>query len=133
MPQIGHVPGAGRTTSGCIGQTYSAAAGAPTLPAGSRNQRSGSARNRSAHRSLQLSYLSQANYRNYIVAAVPAGDQVYHKVGINDDTLNDAAIIKQGDKYVVLVIFTNGNGNYDLDHRGQLTQDITRQATAAYL
>ena len=87
----------------------------------------------SAHRSLLLGYLAQANYRNYIVAAVPSGDQVYHKVGVNGDALNDAAIIKNGDKYVVLVIFTNGDGNYDLDHRGQLMRDITHQATAAYL
>jgi beta-lactamase class A len=86
-----------------------------------------------AHRSLLLGYLAQANYRNYIVAAVPAGDQVYHKAGINGDTLNDAAIIKNGEKYVVLVIFTNGNGNYDLDHRGQLMQAVTRRAIAAYL
>ena len=34
MPQMGHVPGPGRTTSGCIGQVYSAAVGAGALRRG---------------------------------------------------------------------------------------------------
>jgi hypothetical protein len=54
MPQIGHVPGPGRTTSGCIGHVYSAPGGAggpaarggsPAWGFGSRNA-SGSASNR---------------------------------------------------------------------------------------
>lgn len=86
-----------------------------------------------ADRSLLLNYMSRANYRGYIVAAVPAGDSVYHKVGLDDDTINDAAIITHGQKYVILVIFTNGNGSYDADARSRLMHVVTRDATAAFL
>jgi beta-lactamase class A len=87
----------------------------------------------SADRSLMLGYLSQANYRQYIVPAVPKGDQVYHKIGLDEDEVNDAAIITSGQKYLVIVIFTNGNGTYNWDARAQLMQTITKDAIAAYL
>jgi beta-lactamase class A len=87
----------------------------------------------SADRSLMLGYLKQANYRGYIVAAVPGSDTVYHKIGLDDDEINDAAIIVSGQKTLILSIFTNGNGSYDLSARTQLIQSITRDAIAAYL
>lgn len=86
-----------------------------------------------ADRSLMLDYLAQANYRTYIVPAVPKDDMVYHKIGLDDDEVNDAAIITNGQKYLVLAIFTNGNGSYNWDARAQLMQAITRDAIAAYL
>lgn len=87
----------------------------------------------SNNRALMLKYLGEANYRQYIVAAVPAADSVYHKVGFDDDTINDGAIITHGQKYLVLVIFTNGNGSYDWPNRQQLIHSITTDAIAAYL
>lgn len=87
----------------------------------------------SADRSLMLGYLAEANYRQYIVPAVPSSDKVYHKIGLDGDEVNDAAIITSGQKYLVLVIFTNGNGSYNWDARAQLMQDITRDAITAYL
>lgn len=87
----------------------------------------------SSDRSLLLKYLSQANYRQYIVAAVPSGNTVYHKVGVDNDTINDAAVISNGQKYVVLVIFTDGNGSYDWPNRTQLIHSLTQDAIAAYL
>lgn len=84
-------------------------------------------------RQLMLGWLATANYRSYIVPAVPAGSTVYHKVGFDGDNLHDAAIIRHGDKSLVLVIFTNGHGNYDWDGRARLIQAITRDAQAAYL
>jgi len=87
----------------------------------------------SADRSLFLRYLGEANYRQYIVAAVPGSDEVYHKVGIDDDTLNDAAIINNGQKYLVLVIFTDGQGSYDTANRTAIIHSITKDAIAAYL
>lgn len=86
-----------------------------------------------ANRSLMLGYLEQANYRQYIVPAVPKGDNVYHKIGLDVDEVNDAAIITSGQKYLVLVIFTNGNGTYNWPARAQLMQAITKDAIAAYL
>jgi len=86
-----------------------------------------------ANRSLMLGYLAQANYRGYIVAAVPSGDMVYHKIGIDNDTVNDGAIITHGQQYVVLVIFTDGNGTYNWGTRAQLMQTITQDAITTYL
>jgi beta-lactamase class A len=86
-----------------------------------------------ADRSLVLNYMSQANYRNFIVAAVPSGDTVYHKVGEDVDNVHDAAIISNGEQSFVLVIFTNGNGTYNWDARAQLMQAITQDAISAYL
>jgi beta-lactamase class A len=86
-----------------------------------------------ADRSLMLGYLEQANYRQYIVPAVPKGDTVYHKIGLDVDEVNDAAIITSDQKYIVLVIFTNGNGTYNWPARAQLMQAIAKDAIAAYL
>ncbi|MEO8105194.1 MAG: serine hydrolase [Candidatus Saccharibacteria bacterium] len=82
---------------------------------------------------LMLNWLARANYRAYLVPAVPSGSQVFHKAGFDGDNLHDAAIIKKGDNSFVLVIFTNGHGNYDWDGRARLIQEITRDAEAAYL
>lgn len=83
--------------------------------------------------SLMLGYLKQANYREFIVPAVPAGDTVYHKVGEDGDNVHDAAIITRGQHVLILVIYTNGNGTYEWTQRAQLMQTITRDALAAYL
>lgn len=84
-------------------------------------------------RDLLLSYLKQANYRQYIVAAVPDGYTVYHKIGFDDDELNDTAIITKGDKYLILAFYSNGNGRYDQDVRTGMIHTITTDAIAAYL
>jgi beta-lactamase class A len=86
-----------------------------------------------ASQQLMLGWLAVANYRDYIVPAVPSGTTVYHKVGFDGDSLHDAAIIKRGDRSLVLVIFTDGHGNYDWAARTRLIQAITRDAMAAYL
>ena len=86
-----------------------------------------------ADRSLLLSYMAQANYRIFIVAGTPTGDTVYHKVGEDDDDVHDAAIITNGQHYVILVIFTDGNGVYDWGARAQLMQTVAREVSAAYL
>jgi beta-lactamase class A len=84
-------------------------------------------------RSMLLSLLSQANYREFAVAAVPAGMKVYHKIGIDDDSVHDALIITNGRQSLTLTIFTNGHGTYNWDSRKTLMQAITRDAVAAYL
>jgi beta-lactamase class A len=81
---------------------------------------------------LLLSYLKQANYRQYIVPAVPANDIIYHKIGLYEDYVNDAAIITHGNKAFVIVIFTNGNGLYNWPARATMMQTIAKAALKAY-
>ena len=83
---------------------------------------------------LLLGYMKQANYRDYIVAAIPADIEVYHKVGLLDDRLLDAAIIKQGNRSYILSIFTKAeDGSYDFSRGSTLFGDITRVTLQAFL
>jgi beta-lactamase class A len=87
----------------------------------------------STNTQLLLSYLKEANYREYIVPAIPAGDTIYHKIGLYGDFVNDEAIVTNGaGKAFVIVIFTNGNGAYDWPARATLMQQITKDALATY-
>jgi len=86
-----------------------------------------------ASRSLLLSYLSQANYRDFGVAAVPSSDRVYHKIGMDEDNVHDALLIVHGSRSLALTIYTNGHGIYNWDARKAVMQDITRAAVDAYL
>lgn len=78
------------------------------------------------HSQLLLSYMQQANYRGFIVAAVPSSVTVYHKVGLLDDRLHDAAILKKGDRSYVLVIFSKSTGQYDFSRGTTLFGAITQ-------
>lgn len=81
----------------------------------------------SQHTKLLLSYMKQADYTQYIVAAIPSSVQVYHKAGYLDDRAMDAAIIDNGKHPYVLVIFTkdpSGTG-YDQTAGQQAFHDIT--------
>ncbi len=82
---------------------------------------------------LLLSYMKAANYRQFIVPVIPSNDTIYHKVGFYIDTVNEEAIITNGSKALVIVIFTNGNGHYDWSGRAQIMQEITQAALTAYL
>ena len=86
-----------------------------------------------AHQQQLLGWMKQANYRDFIIPAVPSGDTVYHKVGEVDDNVHDAAIITNGKHTLVLVIFTNGNGTYEWENRAKLFQLITKAAVQDYL
>lgn len=85
-----------------------------------------------ANREMLLGWMEKANYRENIVAAVPAGYTVYHKVGILDDLLHDAAIITKGDEALELVIYTDGGGTYESDAQVNMMHSITTAALAAY-
>jgi beta-lactamase class A len=83
---------------------------------------------------LLLSYMKQADYTQYILAAIPNGVQVYHKAGYLDDRAMDAAIIDNGKHPYVLVIFTkdpSGNG-YDQAAGQQAFHDITTATLTAF-
>lgn len=87
----------------------------------------------SEHHRLLLSYLEQANYRDYAVAAVPSSYKVFHKIGMNGDNLHDALIIDNGQTSLMLTIFTDGQGTYNWSLRKQVMQAITKAALDAYL
>jgi beta-lactamase class A len=81
---------------------------------------------------LLMGYLKQANYRQYVVPAIPAEDTIYHKIGLYTDNVNDATIITHGNQAFVLVIFTNGNGAYNWPARAQMMQQIAKAALLCY-
>jgi len=88
----------------------------------------------SQHTKLLLSYMKQADYTQYILAAIPNSVQVYHKAGYLDDRAMDAAIIDNGKHPYVLVIFTkdsSGNG-YDQTAGQQAFHDITTATLTAF-
>lgn len=60
----------------------------------------------SQHTRLLLGYMAVANYNGYIASVVPANVKFYHKAGFLDDRVHDAAIIDNGKRPIVLVIFT---------------------------
>jgi beta-lactamase class A len=81
---------------------------------------------------LILGYMKQANYRQYMVPAIPSYDTIYHKIGLYNDNVNDAAIITGDNQVISLVIFTNGNGTYDWPDRAILMQQITKAFLTYY-
>jgi len=86
----------------------------------------------SSDTALLLSYMKLANYRTYILPAIPSSDTVYHKIGLYEDNVNDATIIANGKQTIALVIFTNGNGTYNWPNRAILMQDIAKPILKYY-
>jgi beta-lactamase class A len=83
----------------------------------------------SADRSLLLGYMQRANYRQYVVPAVPTDDVIYHKIGLYLDNVHDATIITHGNQWLILVIFTSGSGS----PRAAIMQQIAKDAIADFL
>lgn len=87
-----------------------------------------------AHTDLVLSYMKQANYRQYMVAAVPAGLTIYHKVGYLEDRVHDAAIITDGKTSYVLVIFSKSKtATYPMTTGTQLIHNITESGNSTFI
>lgn len=80
---------------------------------------------------LLLSYMQQANKQEYIVSDVPAGYTVYHKAGWLDGLMHDVAIISNGQKAIVLSIYTYSGDNTLGDN--QANQALFKQITTAAL
>jgi beta-lactamase class A len=86
------------------------------------------------HTKLLLSYMSQADYKQYIGGVIPSGVKFYHKIGYLDDRVMDAAIIDNGRHPYVLVIFTkdpSGTG-YDQTAGLQAFHSITSATLSAF-
>lgn len=85
------------------------------------------------HTQLLLSCMQKANNNNYISTGLPAGSNLYHKAGWLDDRIHDAAIIDNGDRPYVLVIFSKSHtGAYPKSAVGIFTA-ITRSTANTYL
>ncbi|WP_426990354.1 serine hydrolase [Pseudarthrobacter sp. Y6] len=83
------------------------------------------------HTEQLLSYMQDTNYENLIPAAVPDGVTVFHKYGLLDDELHDAAIVSMSSRSYVLVVFAKGTDLSDIPERTVVIQDITNAVTAA--
>jgi len=87
-----------------------------------------------AHTQLLLTYMQQANETNFIVAAVPPGATVYHKVGFLDDRLHEAAIVVQnGHAYAITIMSKTYTGIYDGSVGHTLFGQITQAADQTFL
>lgn len=82
---------------------------------------------------LLLGLMQKANMRDYIVAAVPDGTTVYHKVGYLDDRLNEAAIISKNGRAYALTIFSKASDTYDFDRGSQLFGKITKTSLSTFM
>ena len=78
------------------------------------------------HTQLLLSYMAQADYKQYIGGVIPSGVKFYHKIGFLQDRFMDAAIIDNGKRPYVLVIFTKDpSGTYNQTVGLQAFHEIT--------
>ncbi|MBT2531730.1 serine hydrolase [Arthrobacter sp. ISL-48] len=83
------------------------------------------------HTAQLLSYMQNTNDEDLIPAAVPDNVTVFHKYGLLDDELHDAAILTEGAASFVLVVYTKGQDLSDDPERTAVIHDITRTVTAA--
>jgi beta-lactamase class A len=87
----------------------------------------------SPHTKLLLSYMAQADYKQYIGGVIPGSVKFYHKIGYLDDRVMDAAIIDNGQHPYVLVIFTKDpSGSYDQTAGQQVFHEITNATLSAF-
>ncbi|WP_255768310.1 serine hydrolase [Pseudarthrobacter sulfonivorans] len=83
------------------------------------------------HTDQLLSYMQHTNFEDLIPAAVPAGVTVFHKYGLLDDELHDAAILANSAGSYALVVYTKGTGLADVPQRTAVIHDVTAAVTAA--
>jgi beta-lactamase class A len=83
------------------------------------------------HTEQLLSYMQDTNFEDLIPAAVPAGVTVFHKYGLLDDELHDAAILSMSEGTYVLVVYTKGTDLSDVPERTAVIHQITEAVTAA--
>jgi beta-lactamase class A len=83
---------------------------------------------------LLLSFMASANYRQYIDAVVPGDVNFYHKTGLLEGRIHDAAIIGDSQHPIVLVVFTK-NANDPLNaspKQVEIIHHVASDVLAAY-
>ena len=83
------------------------------------------------HTAQLLSYMQDTNYETLIPAAVPEGITVFHKYGLLDDELHDAAVLAQGNTAYALVIYTKGQDLSDVPERTEVIHQLTQAVAGA--
>ncbi|SKB53385.1 Beta-lactamase class A [Arthrobacter sp. 49Tsu3.1M3] len=83
------------------------------------------------HTAQLLSYMQDTNYETLIPAAVPEGITVFHKYGLLDDELHDAAVLAQGNTAYALVIYTRGQDLSDVPERTEVIHELTQAVAGA--
>jgi len=78
-----------------------------------------------------LSYMQNTNDEDLIPAAVPDDVTVYHKYGLLDGELHDAAILIQGNQAYSLVIYTKSDDDSDDQARTDTIHQITKAVTSS--
>ena len=78
-----------------------------------------------------LSYMRDTNYETLIPAAVPEGITVFHKYGLLEDELHDAAVLAQGNTAYALVIYTKGQDLSDVPERTEVIHQLTQTVAGA--
>lgn len=73
-----------------------------------------------------LSYMQNTNDDTLIPAAVSSDITVYHKYGLLNGNLHDAAILTKGDKSYALVIYTKNADDSDDQQRTTLIHQLTQ-------
>jgi beta-lactamase class A len=86
------------------------------------------------HTNLLLSYMQRAKEVEYITSMVPAGVKVYHKPGYLSDRIHDAAIIDNGERPYVLVVFTKSRTKvYDSLAGADMFRKITQSTLTTFI
>ena len=86
------------------------------------------------HTKQLLSYMERAKEVEYITSIAPAGTKVYHKPGYLSDRIHDAAIIDNGNRPYVLVIFTKSRtSTYDMQAGADVFHAIAKSTFNTFL
>lgn len=72
------------------------------------------------------SWMQRTLEERFIPSAIPSALTVYHKHGIFEDNVHDAAIITNGSRYIVLVIYTQQKGSWDYEVRIPIFHALTK-------
>lgn len=78
-----------------------------------------------------LSYMQNTNDDTLIPAALNSNITVYHKYGLLNGELHDAAILTDGNQSYALVIYTKGADDSDDPQRTTMIHQITQDVTGA--
>lgn len=86
------------------------------------------------HTALLLSYMERAKEVPYFSDSAPAGVKVYHKPGYLKDRVHDAAIIDNGDRPYVLIVFTKSrNGTYTASSGVDIFTSIAKSSYSSFI
>jgi beta-lactamase class A len=85
------------------------------------------------HTQIILGHMKNASRTEYLAPALPPGVSLYHKAGWLEDRVHDAAIIDNGRRPYILVIFTNGHAKYHATPREQILQQIAKVTLGRFI